>query len=225
MSTDQITQGAVQALGTLTSSVAACKNAFGTDLNNLAAQFKPASPQVLGAVGGGDQASTASLNTPGTASAAGAGASGFKASDYNNTQPNELGAIAPVKMGEEIGGAKGGGHVGEISPGGAAGASGNGGARKGDSGLLTSILSGFFGGGGGSGSSGSGWKSFFGGGSGNGNGAAPSASVKNKMPDLRQFLPGGLQDPTRNRGIAGQFVGLDGLTGPHSDIWRQINNR
>ncbi|MEK2645857.1 hypothetical protein [Bdellovibrio sp. BCCA] len=42
-------------------------------------------------------------------------------------------------------------------------------------------------------------------------------------PDLRQFLPGGRLDP-RLRGIAGA-EGIDGITGPHSNIWQKIQNR
>ncbi|XGC81325.1 hypothetical protein ACES2L_02360 [Bdellovibrio bacteriovorus] len=44
-----------------------------------------------------------------------------------------------------------------------------------------------------------------------------------KDANLRQFLPGGKYDP-RLRGIAGA-QGVDGITGPNSDIWQKIQNR
>lgn len=49
------------------------------------------------------------------------------------------------------------------------------------------------------------------------------AEKKNGTPDLRQFLPGGKFDP-KFRGLAGT-AGPDGITGPHSDIWKKIKNR
>ncbi|WP_413942859.1 hypothetical protein [Bdellovibrio sp. HCB-162] len=58
-------------------------------------------------------------------------------------------------------------------------------------------------------------------------GAMPVAGKKGTAnptgPDLRQFLPGGKLDP-RLRGIAGAD-GIDGITGPHSNIWQKIQNR
>jgi hypothetical protein len=99
-------------------------------------------------------------------------------------------------------------------------------------GLLTNILSGFFGNGSGGGTS-SGLSSTlrrlfgnpFGGNEGlnhiNVNGA-PDANAK---PDLQKFLPGAVNDPNRHRNIAGQFIGKDGVAGPHGNIWKSISNR
>ncbi|UOE99928.1 hypothetical protein [Bdellovibrio reynosensis] len=64
-------------------------------------------------------------------------------------------------------------------------------------------------------------------GSGSGAGSGNLNDGKNmkgaKGPNLRQFLPGGKYDP-RLRGIAGA-QGIDGITGPSSDIWKKIQNR
>lgn len=45
-------------------------------------------------------------------------------------------------------------------------------------------------------------------------------------PDLSQFIPGKF-NPQGYRGLAGnaERVGIDGITGPHSNIWRKIQNR
>ncbi|MBO9665305.1 MAG: hypothetical protein J7501_00640 [Bdellovibrio sp.] len=85
------------------------------------------------------------------------------------------------------------------------------------------VNSGYYGGGGGSGG---GW-----GGSGDGEGGRGEGGLWSRIsdklsgksgPDLRQFLPGGANDP--RRGIAGAS-GPDGITGPHSNIWQKIQNR
>ncbi len=41
-------------------------------------------------------------------------------------------------------------------------------------------------------------------------------------PDLKKFLPGGPFDPKRSLSGIG---GVDGITGPHSNIWQKIQNR
>lgn len=127
------------------------------------------------------------------------------------------------RPGEEIGGGKGGGNLAGGGGGSGGGEAPSGKGRGGLSGLVSNILSGFFGGGGGGGGSGSkggGWRNLIGGGN-NNNGQIR----KEKGPDLRQFMPGGLKDPNRHRGIAGQFIGRDGMSGPHANIWKLINNR
>lgn len=88
----------------------------------------------------------------------------------------------------------------------------------------TAVNGGTYGGGGGTGIAGA----YGGGGGGSSYAAAARVSVKggvanSKGPDLRQFLPGGKLDP-RLRGVAGA-QGIDGITGPHSDIWQKIQNR
>lgn len=83
--------------------------------------------------------------------------------------------------------------------------------------------SGGFGGGGSSGRNLMG-ASVGGAGSGGRGGAGSSATTTNSQnPDLRQFLPGGLRDP-RLQGHGGS-AGLDGITGPHSNIWGKVRNR
>jgi hypothetical protein len=69
-------------------------------------------------------------------------------------------------------------------------------------------------GGGSSGSSGSGGSGYQSSGGSNGN--------QKMAVDLKQFLPGGKQDPSRS--LAG-ISGPDGITGPNSDIWLKVNTR
>jgi hypothetical protein len=52
-----------------------------------------------------------------------------------------------------------------------------------------------------------------------------NSDAKNGLPDLRQFLPGGYADPRAHVGVTGLQVGIDGITGPHTDIWKKIQNR
>jgi hypothetical protein len=61
--------------------------------------------------------------------------------------------------------------------------------------------------------------------SGAGVGADKKENDKNGSPDLRQFLPGGFNDPRAYRGMTGFQSGIDGITGPHTDIWKKIQNR
>jgi hypothetical protein len=123
-----------------------------------------------------------------------------------------------------IDGKQGGGVAfGSDSSGRGAGGSGKGEAKAGDEAHGAQVNSGYYGGGG----SGGGW-----GGSGSGDGEGRGEGglwnrISNKIsgkggPDLRQFLPGGANDP--RRGIAGAS-GPDGITGPHSNIWQKIQNR
>jgi hypothetical protein len=221
-----------RAMLSLKNAVTVCQNNFG-DLGNLAQAHcaqDPAScnftlpngiqtnalmPDQAGGASGGSLAGAGS-------SSRGAGpGGGLNLDDLNDDADKGLGEIKPSKPGEEIGGSKGGGHVAGGSSGGNGGGAGGPGGGKKEGGLLTNILSGFWSGGGGIGSA---LKSFFGGDKGDGYAGRVAANKKNG-PDLRQFLPGGLHDPTKNRGIAGQFIGRDGMSGPHSDIWRNIKNR
>ncbi|WP_374034773.1 hypothetical protein ACES2I_02455 [Bdellovibrio bacteriovorus] len=134
----------------------------------------------------------------------------------------EHGKRGPGGAGEAVDGKQGGGagisSSGGGSGGGAAGA-GEGGGAEGEEGGH-SVNAGFYGGGGSFGG--------YGGGSGEGRagqGQPGQAGVagKNGAPDLRQFLPGGKYDP-KARGVAGTG-GPDGITGPHSNIWKKIQNR
>lgn len=118
---------------------------------------------------------------------------------------------------DDAGGAKGGRPLMEGGAGGSTAGGGGGGA--GGAGTTVAVNSGFRGGGGGGG----GWGSYSGGqGEYAGNPQAPGQPGAHG-PDLRQFLPGGKFDP-KNRGLAG-ISGPDGITGPHTDIWKKINNR
>lgn len=53
----------------------------------------------------------------------------------------------------------------------------------------------------------------------------PTVAARN--PDLARFLPGGQHYQNRFRGIAGstESIGIDGITGPNSNIWKKIQNR
>lgn len=219
------------AMLTLQGSVAACKNAFGS-LNNQAQTYcatNPAACQVpnLGGIQGNalapDQASglpTPGLDTAGVGGKTGNG-SNFNLSDLGDEPDEAVVEAKPSEPGEKVGGPKGGGHVAD-GGGTIGGDAGNGRSGKGGSSTIGNILSGFFGSGGGFGSGG--FRKFLGGGKGSST-SSSGESKRNGIPDLRQFLPGGMHDPTKNRGIAGQFIGRDGMTGPHSDIWKNINNR
>lgn len=54
------------------------------------------------------------------------------------------------------------------------------------------------------------------------NGRNANVRGNGQKVDLRQFMPGGRMDP--HRGLAG-ITGPDGITGPHSNIWKKINIR
>lgn len=126
-----------------------------------------------------------------------------------NLKPDQSASEAP-------GGSKGGRPLmeGEGGGGGSGGGNGGGGATT----SSVAVNAGFRGGGGGGG-----WP---GGGGNEGEYAgnpAGSPQAENTNPDLRQFLPGGKFDP-KTRGLAG-VSGPDGITGPHTDIWKKIQNR
>lgn len=132
--------------------------------------------------------------------------------------------MTPSKDGaDSVGGKKGAGaNLGDGGSGapGAGGGDGKGGAAA----QALQVNAGFRGGGGGGG-----WGSGSGsGGSGGGYGGAydpKDPQMKAGGPNLRDFLPNGKMDPrSANRGLAG-VSGPDGITGPHSDIWKKIQNR
>ncbi|NUN05950.1 MAG: hypothetical protein HUU57_09325 [Bdellovibrio sp.] len=117
--------------------------------------------------------------------------------------------------GDAVDGSQGGGGVG----GGGGGSGGGGGGGYGSADPRTANVNGGFYGGGGNrfGSSGG-----SGGGAGAGRYRANGAAGTPRGPDLRQFLPGGQYDP--KRGISG-MGGIDGITGPNTNIWHKIRNR
>lgn len=124
--------------------------------------------------------------------------------------------------GNSIDGKMGGGSgIGGGDSGGGGGAAGGGRGGAGEEDPLQ-VNAGFYGSGGG-GSFGGGPGGGGSGGSGGGARGANGAAAGNGLPDLRSFLPGGKMDP-RQRGLAGSS-GVDGITGPHSNIWQKIQNR
>lgn len=130
----------------------------------------------------------------------------------------------PKGMGQDPGGQQGSAGLGGGGGVGVDASSGRNANRKGNTGLLSNILSGFFGGGGGG---------LFGGGRSTGGGGSGgwfggtnnNPQAASKTPDLRQFLPGAKFDPKKDRGIAGRIVSKDGISGPHGNVWRDISNR
>lgn len=122
------------------------------------------------------------------------------------------GAAADGKMGGAPVGGGGGGADSGVPPLGGGGGAGSGEDKYG--------TSGFYGGGGRGGGFGT-PGSARAGASGSG-GAAGAGANANVNPDLRKFLPGGQFDP--KRGMAGAD-GLDGITGPNTNIWMKIQNR
>lgn len=116
-------------------------------------------------------------------------------------------------------GSQGSSPVSAMSGGGSGG--GNAGGEGGDSSsnLSTDINGGAYGGsrGGTAGSSSSG------GYRNSARGLSATGAKPLGSPDLRQFLPGGMQDP-KSRKLAGDSS-PHGISGPHSNIWKNIQNR
>lgn len=186
-----------------------CKN------NPRSASCTGASAKLMGDGGG-------SINSASTSSTAGGIPTGSPGLDNLMNDANWAGnpdLKASKGLSEEVGGKKGGRPLMD----GAAGSADGGGDKTrggGASGQGITVNAGFRGGGGGGG-----WGSP---GSDNGRGGyvPPAATQARAMgPNLRDFLPGGGLDPkSANRGLAG-ISGPDGITGPHSDIWKKVQNR
>ena len=139
--------------------------------------------------------------------------------DYGGDIP-DLPSIAHGKPGsgggDAVDGSQGGGGVGG-GGGGSGGGAGGGGGGSADP-RTANVNGGFYGGGGNRfGSSGG-----SGGGGAGGRYGTNAAAGTPRGPDLRQFLPGGQYDP--KRGISG-MGGIDGITGPNTNIWHKIQNR
>lgn len=135
--------------------------------------------------------------------------------------PIQPGRPSSGGAGEAIDGRQGGSAgIASLSGGGSGGGGGSSAAAEGegDADAGHGVTAGFYGGGGGFGG--------YGRGAGVGGSGAAQRSASPGAgggPDLRQFLPGGKYDP-QSRGVAGAS-GPDGITGPHSNIWRKIQNR
>lgn len=202
-----------------------CSQAASTDCNNpqIATTSKicicaknPTNPACnSGLASSGNNNVGADGNIDSSSRKAGSGASDLDAGDIPGLPSIVQGAM-DTSSGQPIDGRQGSGSSldGDIG-GGARGAGG--GNRPSDEGSSVSN-GGYYGSGG----------AFSGGVAGNGNGSSTvsnSANAKNisaRGPDLRKFLPGGQLDP--QRGIAATAK-PDGITGPHSDIWRKVQNR
>ncbi|WP_413291675.1 hypothetical protein ACLSU7_09670 [Bdellovibrio sp. HCB185ZH] len=209
-------------------SLAGCENVV-MDCNNPAmasnkvciCSKNPSDPSCLGTsnvvgdTGGG-------LATIDQSSRTGSSAS---ASDFTGDLPNigiEQAELSSGGSDAGIDGKQGGG----VSFGGSGGGSGSGGkpgAEGADPTKSTAVNSGFRGGGGGGGGFGGGGSDGEGQGGGFFNSAANALAAKGG-PDLRQFLPGGGKYNPNARGVAGA-TGPDGITGPHTDIWKKVQNR
>jgi hypothetical protein len=165
--------------------------------------------------GGFDTYDSASLGGVAPGSSGSLDSGGILGDDSWAGNPN---AKTDNSRAEDVGGSKGGRPLNEGGGGGGSGGKDSGGG-PGGSATGVAVNAGFRGGGGGGGSFGDG-------GSGQGTwvaeGQAPGATT-NGNPDLRNFLPGGKFDP-KTRGLAG-LSGPDGITGPHTDIWKKIQNR
>ncbi len=219
-------QAAAQGTQQLLAAVATCKTAFGVNANPFDIKNDPYKGQTAEEIMAGLQPGQGGpMEYSGTSGsgAAGTGNSNFDLSGLEqDDEPGKPRAAAKSAAGAP------GGSMGSAGMGGGGGSSvdagggGGSGGKRPSGGLLSNILSGFFGGGGGGGSlfggtgrSKGGLSSFFG-------GEKPQEA---KTPDLRQFMPGGKMDPRKARGLAGQRLNADGMSGPHGNIWRMINNR
>lgn len=146
-------------------------------------------------------------------------------SDFSGDVPNVPNIAmgdAPGSAGISLDGSQGSSPVSAM--GGAGGGSGRGSPERagGDaSGISKDINGGFYGGGSGGGIPGNG-SSAGGSYSGRENPRSFDPTAPGK-PDLRQFLPGGMNDP-RSRKLAGDSS-PHGISGPHSNIWKNIQNR
>ncbi len=151
------------------------------------------------------------------------GSDAFSGGDLNGLPDIVPGKVSSGSNDPAIDGRQGKGAMlgGEDAKSAAAAGGGHGGGEKETD--PTKVNAGFYSGGGGG---------SFGGGSGGAGGGAyggydsGNGKMPNGDPNLRQFLPGGAFDP-RSRGLAGASGGggLDGITGPNTDIWRKIQNR
>jgi hypothetical protein len=147
-------------------------------------------------------------------------------SNSTSISGDDIPGLDPIAQGSKSGGG-GRGVDGKVGGGaGIAGGEGGGGSMGGGSGGgggpddPTAVTSGFYGAGGGMGG---GVGGGVGGAAGGRYGVQAGANRAAGGPDLRAFLPGGKYDP-RQRGLAGA-TGVDGITGPHTNIWKKIQNR
>lgn len=118
----------------------------------------------------------------------------------------------------------GGGFTGGTSAAGFGGGGGSGGSRGGSGGYNTDVLRGVSGGSGYSNPAGGGGYQARGGAPNYRGNRAPASRKSANGFDLKQFLPGGSNDP--NRRLAGMAGTAMSEIGPsHSDIWQRLSNR
>lgn len=162
-----------------------------------------------------NQSSNSGTDGSGGGDAGSFGDGSFGSGDGSGDIP--MGKGAPQADGSLLRGGSGG--KGGIGGGGSQGAGGDGYSGRGGAGANTKILNGYYGGG-------KGGAGYGGGGAGSGDGRPGNPNDprggNNAGVDLRQFMPGGKMDP--QRGLAG-ISGPDGITGPHTDIWKKVNKR
>lgn len=221
----QAEQAAARGIQEVGQAVQSCRATFGMDLS-LGSQAAYVGKSADDILAGLQQTDQGSLNHQGVEGAlTGDMNSNLDLSDLVDDRPAGM-AAKPRTNGQAPGGQQGSAGLGSAGGVGVDASSGKGNNnRRGSTGLLSNILSGFFGGGGGSfggsgRSSGGGFSSWFGGG-----GGSSSSQASANAPDLRQFLPGAVHDPKKDRGIAGRIVSKDGISGPHGNVWRDISNR
>jgi len=219
-------QAAAQGTQQLLAAVQQCKAAFGVNSN----PFKPGNDPYKGQT---PEEIMANLQPSQGGSpleysgAQGSGASNGNSSiDLSGLESEEEATKprgAPKSAASAPGGSMGSAGLGGGGGSGVDAGGGGGSGKRPSGGLLSNILSGFFGGSGGGGlfggtgrSKGGGLSGFFG---------EEKPQAETKTPDLRQFMPGGAMDPRKARGLAGQRMGKDGMSGPHGNIWQMINNR
>lgn len=217
----QAEQAAARGIQEVGQAVQSCRATFGMDFN-LGSQAAYVGKSADDILAGLQQTDQGSLNHQGVEGALTGDMNGnLDLSDLVDDRPAGM-AAKPRTNGQAPGGQQGSAGLGSAGGVGVDASSGKGNNRRGSTGLLSNILSGFFGGGGSGGSgrsSGGGFSSWFGG------GGESSSQASDKGPDLRQFLPGAVLDPKKDRGIAGRIVSADGMSGPHQNIWRMVNNR
>lgn len=151
----------------------------------------------------------------------------ISANDYDYS--GDVPGVPDIAMGEasssagtSLDGSQGSSPVSPMGGAGGGSAARGGGDGGSDSSGLSKDINGGFYGGGSAGGMAMGGSASGGGSSGNGTPRSASAGTPGK-PDLRQFLPGGMNDP-RGRKLAGDSS-PHGISGPHSNIWKNIQNR
>jgi len=219
-------QAAAQGTQQLLAAVQQCKAAFGVNANPSKPgddPYKGQTPEEIMANLQPSQGGSPLEYSGAQGSGASNGNSSIDLSGLETEEEATKPRGAPKSAASAPGGSMGSAGLGGGGGSGVDAGGGGGSGKRPSGGLLSNILSGFFGGSGGGGlfggtgrSKGGGLSGFFG---------EEKPQAETKTPDLRQFMPGGAMDPRKARGLAGQRMGKDGMSGPHGNIWQMINNR